>query len=261
METYYIYTLENPITNEIRYVGYTKKSLPKRLNSHFKNVCEAIDGKRKWNKRLSWIKSLLVDNILPIIKELDVCYSKQEAYELEIYWIDQMKQWGLALVNMTSGGDGGDTFSQQSLEIQKSIRDKISLKLSGRPRSVDTINKWKSSIELNGHWLNKPDAVHPMKNKSHSKKSKLKMSKAKSGRSLTQEHKNHMKGHIPFNVGISKYPNIVQLNDAHEIVNTFKTAGDAIKSLNLPTQRQSEIIRCCKGKTKKAFGYGWEFKN
>jgi hypothetical protein len=261
METYYIYTLENPTTNEIRYVGYTKKSLPQRLNMHLKNVNEAIGGKRQWNKRLSWIKSLLAADILPVINELDVCYSKQNAYELEIYWIEQMKQWGFSLVNMTLGGDGGDTFSQQSAEVQKSISDKISLKLSGRPRSIDTIDKWRDSLEEHGHWLSKPGAVHPMKNKTHSKKSKAQMSKAKLGRSLTEEHKNHMKGHIPFNDGISKYPKVIQFNAKNEIVNTFNTPGDAIKSLNLSTSRQSEIVRCCKGKTKKAFGYCWKFEN
>lgn len=256
METYYIYTLEDPITNEIRYVGYTKTSLSRRLRSHLKDVSEAESKARKWNKRLSWIKSVGT----PIIIELDSCNTKEEAYRLECYWINQLIQWGFNLTNMTSGGDGGDTFSMLSSENKQLIRETLSRNASGRARTETQIISWRESIKTNGHWLSKPDAIHPMKGKHHSKETKLKLSKASSGRVFSEESKLLLRGRIPINKGISKYSSIERIDD-QGCIEVFDTAALAASKLGLPTNRQSDIIRCCKGKTKKAFGYFWKFKD
>jgi predicted GIY-YIG superfamily endonuclease len=51
METIKIYSLEDANTVEIRYIGYTTKSLNERLKKHFNNVHEAFNlKKRKINK-------------------------------------------------------------------------------------------------------------------------------------------------------------------------------------------------------------------
>jgi len=256
METYYIYTLEDPITNEIRYVGYTKTTLSRRLKSHLKNVVEAESKTRKWNKRLSWIKSVGI----PIIIELDSCTTKEEAYQLECYWISQLLQWGFNLTNMTSGGDGGNTFSMLSTEDKQLVRDKLSRNALGRTRTETQISSWRESVKTNGHWLSKPNAIHPMKGKYHSKETKLKLSKASSGRLFSEESKLRLKGRTPFNKGISKYPSVVRI-DEQNCVEVFDTISLAIAYLGLPNNRQSDIVRCCKGKTKKAFGYIWKFKD
>jgi len=260
METYYIYTLEDPISNEVRYVGYTKKSLSKRLYGHLKNLDEAEKETRKWNKRLSWIKSLRSKGLEPLIKELDSCETKQDAYELEIYWISQLIQWGFSLTNMTMGGDGGDTFSGLSESNKSIVRLKLSNNALGRKRTEHQIDSWRESVGLNGHWLNKPGAIHPMKGKKHSKDTKLKLSKASSGRLFTEEQKSRLKGRIPFNKGMSKYPGVIQ-SDENGFVEAFDTVALAIIKLGLPSNRQSGIIRCCNGKTIKAFGYFWKFKD
>lgn len=256
METYIIYTLEDPITNKIRYVGYTKTSLTKRLKSHLKNVSEAESKNRKWNKRLSWIKSVGS----PIIIELDSCHTKEEACWLECYWINQLIQWGFNLTNMTSGGDGGDTFSMLSSTDKQLVRGKLSRNALGRTRTESQINSWRESIKTSGHWLSKPDAIHPMKGKHHSKETKLKLSKASSGRLFSEEVKLPLRGKVPVNKGISKYSGVVRI-DEQGCIEVFDTVALAIARLELPTNRQSDIIRCCKGKTKKALGYFWKFKD
>lgn len=92
---YYIYTLDCPITNQIRYIG--KSNNPeKRLKHHiaYKGKCH----------KTSWIKSL--KGLKPILSILDETGCEKEAYKLEQYWISQLKSWGFRLVNTTEGGEG-----------------------------------------------------------------------------------------------------------------------------------------------------------
>lgn len=257
---YIIYTLKNPVTNDIKYIGYTGTTLIKRLASHIKNVKEAENGSRKWNKRLSWIKSLSKNNLTPIIEELDSSNSIDLIYELEIYWIEQFKNWGFNLVNMTKGGDGGNTTLGKSKEELRIIGIKISKKIKGTKRSKESIEKFKNSIQESGHWLHRPGSVHPSIGKIVSEETRKKQSLAKKGIKLTEIQKINRYGKIPFNKNISKYPVIIQysLNDVE--LREFKTAGEAIIHLQLSTYRQSGIIRCCKGITKTYSGYKWKFK-
>lgn len=65
METTFIYTLENPETHEIRYIGKTNK-INKRLNQH---LYEASSKRRSYKN--SWIKSLKKEGIVPVINIID----------------------------------------------------------------------------------------------------------------------------------------------------------------------------------------------
>ena len=94
----YIYTLEHPITHEIRYVGKTKN--PKQ---RFHNHCNKSHN-TKSHKR-NWINSLRNQGLRPIMKTLDEVEESEWQY-WERYWIHQLTVWGFRLVNHTSGGDG-----------------------------------------------------------------------------------------------------------------------------------------------------------
>ncbi len=92
-----IYSLSDPRTDEIRYVGKTSISLEKRYKNHLKDCFR--------NKFYSafWIKSLLLNNIYPKIEILDIV--EIDNWEFwEIYWINQCKQWGFKLTNISDGG-------------------------------------------------------------------------------------------------------------------------------------------------------------
>lgn len=95
-----IYTLEDPITNDIKYVGITSSTIENRLKSHIKGT------KYKKQKRNSgkdrWILDLLSKNLLPIITEIETINDSYEYIEevLEIYWIWQFKSWGFDLLNI-----------------------------------------------------------------------------------------------------------------------------------------------------------------
>src|SRR3990167_4875568 len=94
----FVYTLSDPITKEIRYIGQTIQPLKKRLLDHIK---EAKTNKVR-NHRLNWISSLLKNNITPSIELLEdnAIWSDSEKY-----WISQFKTLGYRLVNGTEGGD------------------------------------------------------------------------------------------------------------------------------------------------------------
>lgn len=260
MEKFYIYTLAHPIDNEVRYVGYTKKTLAQRLAMHIKNVREAENGKRKWNKRLSWIKSLQTQGLVPVIQELEICNTQQEVYNREIYWIEQFRQRGLNLVNMTLGGDGGDTFSQQSLENKKLIGERISSKVKGHTQSEETIEKFKTAIKEKGHWIRRLKRESPMKGKHHSKETIAKISASKLNGRPKKVRVRQLVRPAPINKNVSKYPPIVQYTLEMEQVAVFNTAGEAIRSFGLHTAQQSNIVRCCKKKTGVFLGYRWKFK-
>lgn len=154
-----IYYLCDPrCPNIIRYIGKTSQSLNRRLNAH---ICDA-KNKRYKHHNCNWIQSLLKDNVLPIIEEIDsiICYTnKKEEWDwLEKYWIAQMKCWGFKLTNSTDGGDGN-----QNQIFPEDHYKKISQKLKGRPR---------------------PQNV------------RMKISQSNKGKAKSKEHINHVKESI-----------------------------------------------------------------
>ena len=96
MRIVYIYTLSDPITNMVKYVGKTFR-VNRRLNDHLK-----CNGN---SKKDTWIKSILNMGNKPILEIIEVT-NDIDCNSLEIYWISQFKTWGFDLKNMTNGGDG-----------------------------------------------------------------------------------------------------------------------------------------------------------
>lgn len=96
---YYIYTLSDPITNQVRYVGKTM-NLSSRYNHHLCTPKKA----NYYNK--NWIKSLKSKNLLPIMEVVEEFLDEKECLMNEIYWISQFKTWGFKLTNLTEGGLG-----------------------------------------------------------------------------------------------------------------------------------------------------------
>lgn len=112
MKTVRIYTLSNPMTNEIRYVGKTINTLEYRLGGHIREARRRNNTGHKNN----WVKSLLKNGLEPKIDLLDEIEYEENWEWLEQYWISQMKSWGFNLTNMTDGGDGNKNqiFSEKS---------------------------------------------------------------------------------------------------------------------------------------------------
>ena len=120
-----IYTLEDPITNEIRYIGKTTDNLKKRLTGHI------YTSKKVKNHRCNWIKSIIDKGKLPIITFLDSC-SWDNSQNLEIYWIAQFRAWGFNLVNATDGGEGN-----LGLKMSDKVRQKLTESVSKKVYQYD----------------------------------------------------------------------------------------------------------------------------
>lgn len=110
-----IYTLSDPRTLEVRYVGMTTKSLDVRLGGHLRTA------HLEKNHRARWIRSLKNAGLVPVITEIEVVPVEQHA-EAERRWIAAYRAQGARLVNATDGGDG--TFGHKmSPEARKRISD------------------------------------------------------------------------------------------------------------------------------------------
>lgn len=111
-----IYSLSDPTTNQIRYVGKTVRKLLYRLKEH-------INFSKKGKTHVScWIKGLLKQNKLPIIECLDIVKESEWMF-WEEYWIGQINSWGFNLTNISKGGNS-DTYLiiQKNTRIKKVIR-------------------------------------------------------------------------------------------------------------------------------------------
>lgn len=105
MKTVYIYTLADPRSGEVRYVGKTN-NLKVRRHNHLNSCRDKNTHKR------NWINQLRKEGMLPIMEVLDEVL-QSEWHRWEKYWIHQMTVWGFKLVNYTEGGDGL-TFGNQT---------------------------------------------------------------------------------------------------------------------------------------------------
>jgi len=113
-----IYTLNDPITNEVRYVGKTKKSLTKRLYEH--STKRNLTSNTYKN---NWIKKLINLGLRPIIKTIEIV-NEDNWIEREMFWIKYYKELGTNLTNATDGGEGTTTFKMPREAVEKSIATK-----------------------------------------------------------------------------------------------------------------------------------------
>jgi hypothetical protein len=86
----YIYTLMDPVSNQIKYVGKTD-NISGVLESHLS------ESKNKIKRIHFWIQGLLELGLKPIVEIIDEIESEIEPNEQ--YWIGQIKSWGFDLVN------------------------------------------------------------------------------------------------------------------------------------------------------------------
>lgn len=149
-----IYGLIDPRTGNVRYVGYTAKSLKKRFKEHLRDIRRC--------KRTSWIKSLQKQGLVPEVVVLEKVGEKNWQ-EIERKWIADFGRKNL--VNGTDGGDGivnpSEELRQKRAEVQK-----------GRHHSRETKQKM-SEVKRNNK--------NPMFGKYHSEESRRKISEAIKG--------------------------------------------------------------------------------
>ena len=217
----YIYTLKDPITYEIKYIGKTKSSLDKRLRGHI-DECLLKKNPRK-SYKINWIKGLLKQNLKPIIEELDS--TELDNWEwLEQYWISQFKNWGFKLTNMTDGGDGN---KNQIFSVESNEKRRIAL-LGITFSQERRTNISKGSI-----------------GKVLSDMTKEKLKQLNLGKRYSME------------VKLKKSKTVLQLDLDDNIINEFYSICEASRIIGCS---KGAIQNCCVGRGKTSGGFKWIYK-
>src|SRR5574343_1376658 len=166
-KNYYLYCLVDPrVGGEVRYIGITSQKPQRRLNLH---LSDARHGNN--NYRNNWIRQLLEEGEIPIMRELATFDNWQVACENEIKAIADLKAAGYGLVNGTVGGEGrlGFKLSEESkakislakkgVKMSEEAKAKMSAaKLGanhpnfGKALSVETRKKIASATKGNKNW-------------------------------------------------------------------------------------------------------------
>ena len=112
-----IYSLEDPSTNEIRYIGKTVTSLEERLGGHLR------DTPKRNTKSTAWIKSLFKRNLLPKIELLEEVL-EEDWEEAERFYISYFRFLGFNLTNILEGGNVSPAIKARKLsksQIEKML--------------------------------------------------------------------------------------------------------------------------------------------
>ena len=101
--TAYLYTLADPRTGEVRYVGWTGDP-KKRLRAHLTEARDTASWRGR-NYKSNWIRSLIRLGIKPSFRVVALLEA-DEARWAEIKYIASLRMHGARLVNTTDGGEG-----------------------------------------------------------------------------------------------------------------------------------------------------------
>ena len=134
-----IYKITNLINNKV-YIGKTTKTIEWRFKKHL------YDAKHTENTRNHFHRALLCygeENFK--VEQIDYATTKEELNEKERYWINYYDSQNTGY-NMTSGGDGGDTYDGLTTEELDVVKTKLSEKNKGKNNGMSKSVKCKSII-------------------------------------------------------------------------------------------------------------------
>jgi hypothetical protein len=232
-----IYSLSDPDTRQIRYVGKTTSSLSVRYAHHL------FQWKREKKRHINtWIKSLHDKKKKPIIEILDEVSDMDWSF-WEMFWIEQVKAWGFRLCNHTKGGEGSVGYKFSCESIQK--------RLNTLKDSVSWFDKHirHSAIMKEKH---KEGLIHF----GYSHLSKEKRTVIGNNHSLTMKRKHQENPELVLKLNQARKKKVNLISKEQEILETFGSVTEAGKYCNIdPTH----VSRVCKGKSKHAYGLFFKY--
>jgi group I intron endonuclease len=219
----YIYTLSDPTTNIVKYVGKTIN--PKmRYRTYIK---QAKNGTRN-NLVVNWVKSILKQELEPKMEIIDEVEGEWEW--LEQYWIGQFKTWGFTLKNMTHGGDANP---MDNPEIRLKISNHMKT-LVKSPKWCENISKSKTGVPI------------------HTNEQKNIYRKMNSGNGNPMYGKKHTE------IAVKKMSKVVlQYSLDGTFIKEWSSAADVERNT---TMLARSINRCAKGDRPTAYGFKWLYK-
>lgn len=233
MSEVFIYSLEDPKTKEIRYVGKTVQKLEKRLIAHI------YESKHKKNHKCNWINKLNKNGNNPIIRLIDIV-SDDDWEFWEIYWIEQFKAWGFDLVNNTPGGEGYSHSEKTKEKIRQANSGKNHY-FYGKNHSKESKKKISKSLEGNQH----------AKGFKHSEETRGKVSENNAKFWLGKKRPG-----IGDKVSEKLSQPIYQFSKDGNFIKEFKSVRDAINEIGLD---RTGIYKCLNGKQSSSGGFRWNW--
>lgn len=240
MKITYIYYLQDPTNNDIRYVGKTT-DLKRRLSDHIKR-----SSKYKFHSAV-WIKSLLGKGVTPRIVEIEKVFDNSWK-EREKHWIKFYKE-KYDLTNILDGGQDGPN-NETLLKMKQSIR-----------RHYDMVLKKVNQFDLNGNFIKKWVSTVEASNKLNINNSNINLV-CKGIRNKAGGFIWKYEDDIESEVKYKKQPNynekkIIQMTLEGKIINTYNNTN--IASVETQILRTS-IVNCLKNRSKSAGGYKWKYE-
>lgn len=144
----FIYTLIDPITKEVRYIGKTSNPHD-RYKRHLQKCY--LDKYDKNTHKSRWIKNLLEISEKPIMNIIDEC-DDSTVNDLEIYWINEYRKNGYNLTNLSNGGEVGVDWTgrkhtKESIEKISKSKDKYKKPVVEYDLSGNIIGEYESLIK------------------------------------------------------------------------------------------------------------------
>lgn len=112
-----IYALCEPETNDVRYIGRSCKGLRRARASAKENIKNAYKS--------NWINTLLKQGLKPDIKVICYANSKEELYDLEMFWIKEARLLFPNLTNISDGGLDQNPFKCGDVNPMKKLENRI----------------------------------------------------------------------------------------------------------------------------------------
>ena len=115
-----IYTLKDPITKEIKYIGRTKNNLKARLRGHLSRAKRNIFK----TKKDYWLLNLCSLNSKPLIETLLTIEGWEESYKIEQQLIEKYIKDGYFLLNLHDKGPGHlrNITKEQKIKISETVK-------------------------------------------------------------------------------------------------------------------------------------------
>lgn len=274
----YIYTLSDPSTMEIRYVGQTNDP-KRRFNDHISSsINESSDSYETYKAR--WIRKVISNNLSPIMNIIDTCNSIEESNRLERDYVDRFTTEGVKLTN---------SHVNDVTEFSLQTREKISNAKKGK--KLEEIVGLEKSIELKAYYSEKTRLNNP--NKSNDPLVREKISNTLKeyfedkenhwayGLRMTDEHNEKLrlaKLNNPKNVGNRKprteeqkekirnsikgkkvnRSQIIQYDLEMNLIKIWKSLREIERTDS--SLSRSQIAKCCKEEKNSYAGFIWKYK-
>ena len=241
-DTFVIYSLSDPITNEVRYIGKANE-LYTRIRRHIQTSRLNCNTHKN-----AWLKSLIKNGLYPKVCIIEKHQSNIYLNEAEIKWISYYHNNGGNLTNGTLGGDGGI------------LSETILGKMKETKRLNPQVGWWKDKKLSQEHCKNISEAK---KGLVVSDKTKVKLSESHKGLNTWSKGRKQSKKTIEkrriSQTGKPKrnFEPVLQLNLNGDIIKLWGCPIEANTVLNIS---RGKIHAVCIGKRKTTGGFKWVYQ-